>query len=362
MALAGDAVADPNWLLGVGLQRGWNSALDGTFYADNIYNNKSFNGKPPNVESPMTEPVEWSEHLDNIMNLMTTNNYNSRESKLSDEMTTGMLSAKGPVVAQIKRFSGGSKDAPVPQYLPPVDPWGRYKEYDNLIKNNYKGNLLFKNIHPLSTRELAITKRNNDFVDEDDARKKKVTRPSPAMLTWPKRFSCSAFWGMNRLLEIDGKNPGGTAAMAEKKIDVGEAHKADVRPKFNTGEVKRTALKKRESLRNNLMEAAMASPSTPSNSNQRKGVENLFKKRFGGRNNAFGKASIPPPPPPQRAAPLPPPPVPTLGPRLAASLPVAGNASSIEYEKQLIEAKLEYAEKEAELLRNLLKAYDLAKI
>lgn len=119
MALAGDSVADPNWLLGVGLQRGWNSALDAVFYADNIYNNKTFNGKPPSLEEPIMKEVEWSEHLDNMMNLMTTLGNASRDSKLSDEMDTGMLDEKGPVVVQIRRQLASRKvEAPVPQYLP----------------------------------------------------------------------------------------------------------------------------------------------------------------------------------------------------------------------------------------------------
>jgi len=99
-------VADPNWLLGVGLQRGWNSALDACFYADNIYNNKTFNGKPPDKDDPITGEIEWSEHLDNMMNLMTKLGLASRDSKLSEEMDTGMLEEKGPVVVQIRRQLG----------------------------------------------------------------------------------------------------------------------------------------------------------------------------------------------------------------------------------------------------------------
>ena len=92
----------------MGLQRGWNSALDAVFYADNVYNNKAFNGKPPSKDEPITEEIEWSEHLDNMMNLMTKLGNNSRESKLSDEMDTGMLDEKGPVVSQIRRQLGMS--------------------------------------------------------------------------------------------------------------------------------------------------------------------------------------------------------------------------------------------------------------
>ena len=105
LALAGDSVADPNWLLGVGLQRGWNSALDAVFYADNLYNNRHFNGKPPSEKEPITEPVEWSEHLDNFMNLMEKNANFCRESKMSDEMDTGMLNEKVSTCFRVKYYT-----------------------------------------------------------------------------------------------------------------------------------------------------------------------------------------------------------------------------------------------------------------
>ena len=220
IALAGDSVADPNWLLGVGLQRGWNSALDACFYADNVYNNKSFNGRPPDADEPIDGPVEWSEHLDNLANLMTNLGNSSRDGKLSEEMNSGMLDEKGPVVLQLARFlSSREVDAPVPQYLPVVEPWYRYQEYEPAIRKNYKGQKLFENTHPTTTRELAIFRKNQRFVEKGVYLRNKTTRPTAAMLTWPKRFECSAFWcDMSmKLLRIDGKAaPGATAAETEK--------------------------------------------------------------------------------------------------------------------------------------------------
>ena len=66
-------------------------------------------------------------------------------------------------------------EAPVPQYLPQVEPWGRYKEFTLAVKNNYKGRDLFDNIHPLTTRELAIFEHNAKVVDQGALLKKKVT-------------------------------------------------------------------------------------------------------------------------------------------------------------------------------------------
>jgi hypothetical protein len=125
-------------------------------------------------------------------------------------MDIGMLEEKGPVVAQIRRqLKARNIEAPVPQYLPPVEPWYRYKEFTRIIKKQYAGRDLFDNIHPWATRELAIFDHNEKWVDRGALIKKKVTRPTASMLTWPKRFDCSTFWGMMKLLEIEGKNPPG---------------------------------------------------------------------------------------------------------------------------------------------------------
>jgi len=214
IALAGDSVADPNWLLGVGLQRGWNSALDACFYADNVYNNKSFNGRPPSVNDGIpprsNSVVEWSEHLDNLGNLMANLGKYSRDGKLSSEMSTGILDEKGPVVKQIDSLLWSS-DVSIPQYLPMVEPWYRYQEYESAIRQNYKGEHLVKNIHPTTTREVAIIKHNETFLSRRILANM-ICRPTRAMLTWSKRFECSAFWcNMSmKLLKIDGKAAPGT--------------------------------------------------------------------------------------------------------------------------------------------------------
>lgn len=296
-------MADPNWLLGVGLQRGWNSAFDAVFYADNCYNTKTFNGKPPNKDEPIEEEIEWSEHLDNMMNLMEKLANFSRESKLSDEMDTGMLDAKGPVVVQIRRFlKARNVEAPVPQYLPPVEPWTRYKEFDLAVRKNYKGKDLFDNVHPLTTRELAIFEHNSRYVDKGALIKKKVTRPTASMLTWPKRFECSAFWGMMKLLEIDGKPapgekpiPGGGKKSSSSKTSKASKPEPEEEeeeepstpapaeappPTPDANEVKRKAEKKKNRLRDSIVMAAMAGPA-PEGVKDRSGIDSLIFQAAG---------------------------------------------------------------------------------
>eukprot|EP00584_Thalassiosira_punctigera_P007129 CAMPEP_0172534150 /NCGR_PEP_ID=MMETSP1067-20121228/6614_1 /TAXON_ID=265564 ORGANISM="Thalassiosira punctigera, Strain Tpunct2005C2" /NCGR_SAMPLE_ID=MMETSP1067 /ASSEMBLY_ACC=CAM_ASM_000444 /LENGTH=913 /DNA_ID=CAMNT_0013318901 /DNA_START=128 /DNA_END=2869 /DNA_ORIENTATION=+ len=309
VALCGDAVADPNWLLGVGLQRGWNSAMDACFYADNVYNNKTFNGEPPSKDEPIEGPIEWLEHMDNMMNLMQKLGNASRDSKLSDEMDTGMLDEKGPIVIQMRRALASRKvEAPVPAYLPLVAPWGRYKQFTLAVKNNYKGKDLLKNIHPLATRELTIFEHNAAVVSKGAVVKMKVTRPSAALITWPKRFECSVFWGMMKLLEIDGR-----AAPGEKPLDKPEKSKQpppeDVKPvKHNVEEVKNIAKKKSIRLRESIVMQAMNPSPAGVGRKDRGGLDSLISQaasRGKAMQTARGEENFSPspvntPPPSQR--------------------------------------------------------------
>ena len=285
VALCGDAVADPNWLLGVGLRRGWTSAMDACFFADNIYNNKSFNGKPPSLEEPITEPIEWSEHMDNIMNLMQKVGNASREGKLSEEMDTGMLATKGPVVMQIrKKLKSNKTEPPVPPYQIPVSPFYRYKEFQLQVNKSYSGKNVNVNNHPWTIREVAIWEHNNKYVERGDALKRRVTRPTAAMLTWPKRFECSVFWGMMKLLAIDGKSAPGVGAVPGAKA-ASTAPKAAppapiAKPKINASEVSRRASIKQTHLREHLVEAALSGPHETPNDvhNKNAGIASLLGK------------------------------------------------------------------------------------
>ena len=194
-------------------------------------------------------------------------------------------------------------EAPVPQYLPQVEPWGRYKEFSLALNNNYKGRDLFENVHPLATRELAIFEHNAKIVDQGALLKKKVTRPAAALLTWPKRFECSAFWGMMKLLEIDGK-----AAPGEKPLDkaesLSEPPPEPVAPKHNVAEVRDMAKQKSFRLRESIVLQAMnPSPAGIKDPRDRGGMDSLIfqaanrgKLRSVGDDNKNEERAVSPPP------------------------------------------------------------------
>ena len=151
-------------------------------------------------------------------------------------------------------------EAPVPQYLPQVEPWGRYKEFGLVLKNNYKGRDLFEKEHPLAVRELAIFEHNAKIVDQGALLKKKVTRPAAALLTWPKRFECSAFWGMMKLLEIDGKSAPGEKALDKSASSSADPTPEPAAPKHNIAEVRDMAKQKSFRLRESIVLQAMNGP------------------------------------------------------------------------------------------------------
>ena len=151
-------------------------------------------------------------------------------------------------------------EAPVPQYLPQVEPWGRYKEFALVLKNNYKGRDLFEKEHPLAIRELAVFEHNAKIVDQGALLKKKVNRPAAALLTWPKRFECSAFWGMMKLLEIDGKSAPGEKPLDKSASSSAESAPEPVAPKHNISEVRDMAKQKSFRLRESIVLQAMNGP------------------------------------------------------------------------------------------------------
>jgi hypothetical protein len=348
-------VADPNWLLGVGLQRGWNSAFDAVFYADSLYNNKTFDGKPPNRDEPIEGPVDWNEHMDNMMNLMTQLGNAARESKLSSEMDTGMLEEKGPVVVQIRReLKSRSVEAPVPQYLP---------------------NVVFSNIHPLATRELAFFEHNSRYVDRGAAIKKKVTRPTAAMLTWPKRFDCSAFWGMMSLVEIDGKTAPGAKPLSTSGAD-SPPPSEPAPPKINTSEVKDIAMFKSTRLRESIVLQAMTGPAPAGLKDPKdRGAMDSLIFSAANRGRTMQREEDRPEAQPARAG------VPrrTSAARddlsamnnVAAQLGGARLASQMDgdpdfrlkifsYEKEVLKARLACAEKETEMIKKIMEEYERA--
>jgi len=279
VALCGDAVADPFWLAGVGLQRGWTSGMDAAFYADNLYNNISFIGKPAqDPNDPIETPVDWTQHMDHLNDLAVKLSDASRNGALSAELGSGLLDDKGPIVQQIRkklRESGGF-DAPVPQFQIETAPWTRYSQFERDMASMYRGVNVTERAHPSAEREIAIFLKNEAFVAQAEQFKNK-RRPGKAQLTWAKRFEYSAFWGMMEMLEINGQpvpgQGGQTPSVADEAADPASA--PPPRPKPCLNEVQEKASRKSDSIRDSALASAGLGAAPPPGA----------AKKFGPRDN-----------------------------------------------------------------------------
>jgi hypothetical protein len=149
IGLVGDAVTEPFWIAGVGLQRGWNGIMDACYIIDNLYN-MTFSGGP--------EPVKessWNEHMEKLQSMLPTLYDCSHDGRMTAEGLRGEHDDQGVVMTQLnKQF----KDAEKPLWQLDVDPFSRYEPLAKLAKDKYRGAKVLENIHPVVRRIIAIRK------------------------------------------------------------------------------------------------------------------------------------------------------------------------------------------------------------
>mmetsp|Transcript_44442 Transcript_44442/g.95835 ORF Transcript_44442/g.95835 Transcript_44442/m.95835 type:complete len:792 (+) Transcript_44442:91-2466(+) len=124
LALAGDALLEPFWPLGLGLKRGWQAIMDTCYAIDNLFNRSCHAkrlGKPGEV-------LGWEEHYEAHKEQVATNFELCNRLKICPELGKGEYDEKGPVITQLKKKI---RDAEKPMLLVEVDPWTRY---DTLAK------------------------------------------------------------------------------------------------------------------------------------------------------------------------------------------------------------------------------------
>lgn len=153
IALVGDAVTEPFWIAGVGLQRGWNGLMDACYLIDNLYN-MSFSGGP----EPLTDTT-WNDHLQRIQNIIPTLFECSHDGRMTKEGLQGEHADQGVVMIQLSK---GGKDAEKPQWHLEVDPFTRYEPLAKLAQDKYKGAKVAENLHPCVRRTLALRKISSE--------------------------------------------------------------------------------------------------------------------------------------------------------------------------------------------------------
>ncbi|CAE7555429.1 Gars1 [Symbiodinium pilosum] len=153
IGLVGDAVTEPFWIAGVGLQRGWNGVMDACFLIDNLYN-MSFSGSP---DPALT--TSWNEHVQKLQTMVPVLYDCSHDGKMTKEGLQGEYADQGVVMTQLNKQQ---KDSEKPQWQLQVDPWTRYEQFAKQLEEKYKGARILENMHPTVRRALAIRKHPND--------------------------------------------------------------------------------------------------------------------------------------------------------------------------------------------------------
>ena len=162
IGLVGDAVTEPFWIAGVGLQRGWNGVMDACYLIDNLYN-MNFSG-----EAEPLETTSWNEHVQKLQTVIPKLYDCSHDGRMTREGLQGEHADQGVVMLQLNKQM---KDAEKPQWQLKVDPCYRYEQFAKQLEDKYKGARLLENMHPVVRRTLAI--RKSDEVRSDPAVQKK---------------------------------------------------------------------------------------------------------------------------------------------------------------------------------------------
>lgn len=150
IGLVGDAVTEPFWIAGVGLQRGWNGIMDACYVIDNLYNMELATQKEHSPSS------SWDEHMARIHNVLPLLHECSHDGRMTKEGLQGEYADQGPVMTQLNKQS---KDTEKPQWQLGIDPFSRYEPFAKLVADKYKGAKVLENAHPVVQRSLALFRR-----------------------------------------------------------------------------------------------------------------------------------------------------------------------------------------------------------
>jgi len=119
IALAGDALLEPFWPMGLGLKRGWQAIMDTCYAIDNLYNPTLYMEKLGKTEDDMT----YDDHFEAHMEQCASNFEMCNRLQVSEELALGEYADKSIIMTQLKKRL---KDPEKPPLLVEIDPWTRY--------------------------------------------------------------------------------------------------------------------------------------------------------------------------------------------------------------------------------------------
>mmetsp|Transcript_62803 Transcript_62803/g.141862 ORF Transcript_62803/g.141862 Transcript_62803/m.141862 type:complete len:839 (-) Transcript_62803:161-2677(-) len=150
IGLAGDALLEPFWPMGLGLKRGWQAIMDTCYAVDNLYNRACF------CERKKADPASWTwdNHFEALQEQISANFENCNRLKVGDELGKGEYKEDGVVMRQLKRLC---KDAERPPFEVEIDPWTRYGPLEKEDGDSWKIKMKDEKwVHPKVQKLLAM--------------------------------------------------------------------------------------------------------------------------------------------------------------------------------------------------------------
>lgn len=151
IALAGDALLEPFWPLGLGLKRGWQAIMDTAYAIDNMYNRTMYCAEL----NKNSDEFSWEMHWETLKERTDENFQLCSRADVCEDLGKGEYLDGSVVLNQWKKFAG---DLERPLYLVEVDPNCRYKKRNLTLLSQQKRWMLDDKDwrHPVVTRFMNI--------------------------------------------------------------------------------------------------------------------------------------------------------------------------------------------------------------
>jgi len=156
VGLAGDALLEPFWPMGLGLKRGWQAIMDSCYAIDNLYNRTLLCERKGKEPSSFT----WDDHYEALQEQIATNFEYCNRLKVGEELGKGEYADKGVVMTQLRKML---KDAERPVFEVEIDPWTRYAPLEKEKGDQWK--VMIKDekwVHPKVKKFIVM----RDFYDK----------------------------------------------------------------------------------------------------------------------------------------------------------------------------------------------------
>jgi hypothetical protein len=235
VVLAGDALLEPFWPMGLGLKRGWQAVMDTCYAVDNLYNRTMYAGeleKTPDM-------VSWDDHYEKLWEHITQNFELCNRLQIAEELGRGEYEERGLVITQLKKKL---KDPEKPPFEPEIDPIMRYAPLLQAQNKLFNQKALDDKdwLHPKVAKEIAKKEYYETIMKGEGARGEIV-------------------YNGKKLISIDGKTVAEAKsgytfkAPQRKSVALTAPPPTEKKPVIPVEEVKRKSLNLKESLANALM-------------------------------------------------------------------------------------------------------------